>query len=29
VIDGDVFEAGIEHGGVEEDKAEMAGGLGG
>jgi len=28
VVDGDVFEAGVERGGVEEDEAEMAAGLG-
>jgi hypothetical protein len=29
VVDGDVFEARVEHGGVEEHEAEMARGLGG
>ncbi len=29
VVDGDVFEAGVEDGGVEEDEAEVAGGFGG
>ena len=29
MVDGDVFEAGVERGGVEEDEAEMAAGLGG
>ena len=29
MVDRDVFEAGVENGGVEEDEAEVAAGLGG